>query len=180
MVNTAISHIASRICQNKAQRKVNSFHPAATDVYPGQYVVLQSSGKWTLAVNTTESHTLMTGGIVDYEKRKNDDGGTPTIDEIWDIDNEPATDKIPVVTSGICACWITDQVATVYPGRALMVSATAGSLTRLVKKATVDTTYQSAPALTQIKVATLVRKIVSGDTRGFVGIGDFINHRGVY
>lgn len=172
MANTIISQIAARIIQNKS-----SSHPigpvrVATDVYPGQYCVM-IAGIWTLAINSTASHKLIEGGVVDWKSRQyvdsSNDRQSPSIDSIWDIDEETDLDKVPMVTSGVVACFITDQSATVYPGAWFMVSATAGSLTRF---AVASTGATSGTAITQMKVAKLLRKIASGDLRAIMGIGE--------
>lgn len=166
MANTNISDIASRIQQNPSQATIVD-GKLATDGYPGQAVVVVS-GKWTLATSSTASHKLKEGGVIIYKKRKNDDGGNPTIDDPYDIDNEPALDYIYVCTSGICAAFIVDQVATVDVKTQLSISSTAGSLTQRSQEAT---GAASGSAFRSTLFATLARKIVSGDTKGFIGLG---------
>lgn len=166
MVNTAISDIASDICQNAPEgKKIGGL--AATDVYPGQYVIM-ASGKWTLIDSDTAAHKLLKGGVVDYRRRKNDADATPTIDQAYDINAEPIDDYIEVWVDGICAVFIDDPVATYYPGIELIASATAGNVKVRAQEATGAT---SGTAYRSAKLGTLARKIVSGDTKAFIAMG---------
>lgn len=176
MVNTDISDIASRIVQNPGQAKINSNGRLAADTYPGQVVVI-ASGKWTLADKDTAAHRLLVPGVVDFVKRRNDAGAYPDIDDAYDIDAEPNLDKVPVCVSGIVAAFCDDPAATVYPRTAYGISSTAGNFAQLGQEATGAT---SGTAFRTLHVATLLRKLVSGDTKGFFGIGEFKEKRGAY
>ena len=168
MVNTAISHISSEVVQNKASAHIVSGRLTA-DSYPGQAVVLVS-GKWVKADSDTAAHKLLNIGIIVWRARINNAGASVAIDSAYDIDPEPMLDVVGICVSGFCACFITDQGTTLYPLQPLMVSATAGSLTIYAIAAT---GALSGTAMRQIAVATLAKKVVSGDTVAFVGIGEF-------
>jgi hypothetical protein len=165
MVNTAISDIASMIEQNPAKCKIITGELTA-DTYPGQIVVLVS-GKWVKADADTAAHNLRKIGVVGYVKRRVPTAKTePTIDEAWDITYET---QVPIIISGICAAFIDDQVATVYPQLSLIISGTAGQLTTQALAATGAT---SGTAYRATEVATLASGIVSGDTKAFIALGD--------
>jgi len=162
MANTKISDIASAIRQNPAECIVVDGQ-AASDVYPGQYVV-NVGGEWTLADADNESHQNLRGGLVIFRARKDNDGADKDIDDAYDIDNEPFLAMIGVMTSGVGACFITDQGETVRAGNPMQISSTAGSLTRAKGNTGTGTDLQQYP------VGTLARKVASGDTVGFVDL----------
>jgi hypothetical protein len=168
MVNTLISEIASQIVQNESQATITGGRLTA-DTYPGQSVVFVS-GKWVKIASGTAAHNLLTIGVVVYRRRINNAGAVPTIDAVIDIDAEPALDMAEICTSGFCAAFIDDPTETLYPMQAMMASSTAGNLVKLAKGATGAT---SGLALISLAVATLASKVVSGDTKAFIGIGDF-------
>lgn len=165
MVNTSISDIASAICQNPAEaRSITGI--LAADTYPGQACVLDNStGKWTKADSDTAAHKLKRIAVPEYRRRKNNADGVPTIDEVYDIDAEPALDLCVLYTKGKVSVYIDDPAATYYPGQEMMISATAGNLKVAALEATGAT---SGTALRSVIVATLAEKIVSGDTKAWV------------
>jgi hypothetical protein len=166
MVNTAISDIATRIDQNPGQSSKLTV-TVDSDAYPGEFRV-PISGTYTKLVSSTAAHKLLRPVVVNFKARLNDDNGEPTIDEVYDIDNEKALAKVPVITDGIVAAKCVNQAATVYPGEEFIASTTAGAVTRRSQEATGAT---SGTAFRSVTAAVLVRKIVSGDTVGFFKIG---------
>lgn len=139
----------------------------AADAYPGQYHVIDAStGKWTKAVNTTAAYRHDKGGVLVYKRRQNNNGGTPTIDDPYDIDNEPALDLATFCVKGKVAVFIDDPGATVYPGARLEVGGTAGNLK--IVQALEATGASGGTAIRGLTVATLAEKVESGDTRAFV------------
>ena len=139
----------------------------ATDAYPGQYhVINDSTGKWTLAINTTAAYRHKIGGVLIYKRRQNDAGATPAIDAAYDIDAEPAKDLGTFAIKGKVAVFIDDPAATVYPGARLEVGATAGNLKIVLALEATGAT--SGTAIRGRTVATLAEKVVSGDIRAFV------------
>ena len=156
MANTVISDIASRIQQLEGAPGAKRItEVVATDVYPGQYV-LNIAGVYTLGISTTAAHKLLKGGVVGYNKRVRDDGTTqPTIDQIWDIDAEISTDKVPIELGGIVAALCVDPGGAVDVGAEFVIGSTAGSL--IARAAAVDS----------VALATLARPLANGDTVGF-------------
>ncbi|MHA1748382.1 MAG: hypothetical protein ACTSYF_07020 [Promethearchaeota archaeon] len=161
MANTKISDIGSTIAIDPVACKTVTGTLDA-DTKPGQYVVMVG-GVWVKVDADTASHKLLRGGVVEFRKRKNDDGGVPTIDANYDIDNEPALAKVGIITRGPVNLFIEDQSGTVYPGTPFGASSTAGSLTAISQEATGAT---SGTGLRRVTLAILKEKVVSGDTVG--------------
>ncbi len=144
----------------------------AANSYPAQWVwKTESTGRWTLADSdlTTYGTYMRRGGVVGYEKRVNGStGALKCITDVWTYDS--AGDKnVPIWTSGIVFCFITDQNTYLPAGTELMVSsATAGSLTVLALGAL---TISGGSALLQPSVATTAMRVMDGDLITIVGIG---------
>jgi hypothetical protein len=171
MVNTLISHLGSQIaCDTTVPCKRTSGDLAA-DTYPGQYVVMDGSGTWSKIDSDTEAYRMAFGGVVDYRRRKNKSSGFPTIDEVWDIDNETTLADAPIITKGKVLVFIDDPVATYYPGKVLQASSTAGNL--VITAALEATGATSGTAIRGQTLAILASKVVSGDTKAYVDLIDW-------
>lgn len=166
MVNTLISHIASRIDQNPGQ-SVKETVTVDSDACPGEFRVMVG-GVYVKLVSSTAAHKLLRPVVISFKARLNNANGEPTIDEVFDIDAEPALAKVPVITDGIVAAKCVNQGATVYPKTEFIASTTAGAVTSRSQEATGAT---SGTGFRSVTAAVLTRKIESGDTVGFFRIG---------
>lgn len=170
MADTSISDIAGRIIVN-VPRSRSSTGSAATDVYPGQCVILDDTTlKWTLADADTAAHKLKRGGIVTWKSQIDDDGSFPDIDDLIDIDNRPMKARIKVCTFGMCACKVDDQGGQKAAGYEMIISSTAGNLTIRAQEATGAT---SGTAFKSACMGVLASTLTNGDTVGFVDLNNW-------
>jgi len=178
MAITAITSISTRyILLNEGEsltRVRTGTLTAAT--YPGQWLIyVAASDTWTQLASGTAAHkiqALSVGqvGVLGYYKRVNETtGALLAITDQYDPAN--AWDyEVPIITSGIVACYITDPSATVAVGSLYMASATGGSAAYFALE-NVDSGGYYGTAIKSVPVGRLASQAKTGDTKAIMAIG---------